>query len=105
MAAAETFHKAKTDLSATLLPGNNTLSPEQQALSATQHAAHTIIHLEIETFYLFAKILLDHWSRFLAAWFGDVPVASLDSHSKLENVDAFTDGHGLPRIRPNSQTA
>jgi hypothetical protein len=97
---AETHHKALTAFSATVLPGSHPLSPEQQGLIATQHAALTVIHLEIETFYLFAKILLDHWSQFLAAWFGEVRGASLHSHDKLvKNVNVFTDRNGLPRIQ------
>jgi hypothetical protein len=60
-----------TDFTATVLPGSHPLTPEQQALIATRHTAIKAIHLEIETFYLFAKMLLDHFSQYLAARFAE----------------------------------
>jgi hypothetical protein len=43
----------------------------------------TELHLEIETFYLFAKILLDHTARFIEGYFGQCRGLSLDSHDDL----------------------
>ena len=38
--------------------------PDQLELLERQESINTKLHLEIETFYLFAKILLDHVARY-----------------------------------------
>jgi len=43
----------------------------------------TLVHLEIESFYLFAKIFLDNVTRFLYVYFGQVEGVSLKSHHNL----------------------
>ncbi len=42
-----------------------------------------VLHLEIESFYLFAKILLDRVAHCLEFYFGSVRKKSLDSHDDL----------------------
>jgi hypothetical protein len=44
---------------------------------------NTEVHLEIEAFYLFAKVLLDHSARFIEHHFGQCRGLSLDSHDDL----------------------
>jgi hypothetical protein len=54
------------------------------------------LHLEIESFYLFAKIFLDKIAHFLEFYFGSVRGKSLDSHDQLvKNFEAFCDSNGL----------
>lgn len=57
----------------------------------------TILHLEIESFYLFAKILLDKVSLAIEFYFGCARKASLHSHDKLaKNLSAFLKDKKLP---------
>jgi hypothetical protein len=44
-----------------------------------------VLHLEIESFYLFANILLDTVARAIEKYFGQVRTCSLDSHHDLIN--------------------
>jgi hypothetical protein len=54
------------------------------------------LHLEIESFYLFAKILLDQIARFIEFYFGSVRKKSLDSHDELtKHLDDYAKAKGL----------
>ena len=78
-------------------PGRSyVVSPEGIVLLKRQGHVADRLHLEIETFYLFSKILLDHAARFLETYFGPVRGLSLDSHDVLtKNFEAFGARHGL----------
>jgi hypothetical protein len=55
-----------------------------------------LIYLEIETYYLFAKILLDKAAHFVEHAFGPVRGLSLDSHDKLiRHLAAYVAARGL----------
>jgi hypothetical protein len=50
---------------------------------AYQSEVNTHLHLEVETFYLFAKMLLDKGARFIEHCFGTVRKLPLHSHDQL----------------------
>ncbi len=56
---------------------------EQFRLMEESSRLMTLVHLEIESFYLFAKIFLDNVARFLYVYFGPAQGVSLKSHSNL----------------------
>ena len=64
-------------------------SPTQQLTDLQRHRldelskATDVLHLEIESFYLFANILLDTVARAIEKYFGQVRECSLDSHHDL----------------------
>lgn len=55
------------------------------------------LHLDIESFYLFAKIFLDKIARFIEYYFGaQVRSRPLDSHDDLvKNLEAYREAKGL----------
>lgn len=54
------------------------------------------LHLDIESFYIFAKILLDHIARAIQFYFGQAQGASLNSHDKLTKyVEQYASLKGL----------
>jgi len=61
-------------------------------LLEVQRRDSELLHLEIETFYLFAKILLDKIARAMELYFGKARKASLDSHDDLtKNIARFVE--------------
>lgn len=65
-------------------PGRH-LTDEQQHRLTECRKATDVLHLEIESFYLFAKILLDTVARAIEKYFGQARKCSLDSHHDLVN--------------------
>lgn len=63
--------------------GNGKLSEEQYVHLMENRRLSTLVHLEIETFYLFAKVLLDKIAHFFQDYFGQARGVSLKSHDKL----------------------
>ncbi len=59
------------------------LNSDEMAEWHRQSALMSELHLEIESFYLFAKIFLDQIARFLEGHFGPHRSLSLDSHDDL----------------------
>jgi hypothetical protein len=47
------------------------------------HVAHRTVELDIESFYVFAKILLDRWAVFVARYFGPEPGFKPRAHGWL----------------------
>lgn len=83
-------------LQETFSPGNHPLNQYQQKLLNEGRKLTLILHLEIESFYLFAKILLDKISRTIEFYFGRVEGKSLDSHNKLaKNLKDYSSTKGL----------
>ena len=77
-------------------PGVRTLTAEEQSLWAEWMHLTILVHLEIESFYLFAKILLDQVAHALEFYFGPVRKRSLDSHDKLvKHLEDFSTGNNL----------
>lgn len=73
-------------------PGTHPLSREQAGLHEAAIPIVADLHLQIESYYLFAKIVLDDIARALEYYFGSARGLSLDSHddlvSKLEKYAA-----------------
>jgi hypothetical protein len=68
----------------TMKPGGpHTMTPEQVALQQEAWWLGNLVHLEIESFYLFAKILLDEMAHGIENYFGPSRGLSLDSHDDL----------------------
>lgn len=60
--------------------GVHTMTRRQIKLARIEDKAYLQVHLEIESFYLFAKILLDKLARIVEFYFGQTDKLSLDSH-------------------------
>lgn len=59
------------------------MTDKQMRLMAESSRLMTLVHLEIESFYLFAKIFLDYVARFLHLYFGQERGVRLKSHHDL----------------------
>lgn len=74
----------------TAFKGNGTVNDEQMKLLLNNRDIHTRLHLEIESFYLFAKILLDKIAIALQFYFGSARGLPLSSHDKLtKNFEGY----------------
>lgn len=72
------------------------LNPIEMHLLAEGDRLSTLAHLEIEAFYLFAKIFLDRLASFLEMYFGQAHRLSLVSYDKLaKNLNAYAASKGL----------
>jgi len=78
---AERFKKKMED--ACMNPGTRELNPEEIADLEKDGQLHQLLHFEIESFFLFAKILLDKVAHFIEDYFGKAHGVSLRSHDKL----------------------
>lgn len=77
------------------------LEPALTTAMEAQRLAVTIAMLEIESFYMFAKILLDRWSMFVEAYFGKQRKCSLESHDRLSNnIADYVAAKGLGPLSP-----
>ena len=80
--------------------GSGTVSAEQNKMLQESREIGLRLHLEIEAFYLFAKILLDKISLAIQYYFGSARSLSLVSHDKFtRNVKDYTETKGL-KINP-----
>jgi len=69
---------------------------EQMADLDAREALGLALQLEIESFYLFAKILLDEAARAIEFYFGPVPKMALDSHDDLtKRIGMYARHHQL----------
>src|SRR5205823_3758369 len=69
-------------------------------IDASQYAAErqlaTVLHLRIETFYLYAKVLADRLAKAVELFFGQARGISLTKHSRIRTKLAqFAEAHGL----------
>jgi len=62
---------------------SGTLDAEQMQRLAEGGRLSMLVHLEIEAFYVFAKVLLDRLADFVEMYFGKAHGISLASHDKL----------------------
>jgi hypothetical protein len=77
------------------------VSPEQQALLNDGSSLGLHLQLETESFYLFAKILLDEVARSIEFYFGQARSHPLDSHDDLvKNIEGFSAIHEIS-LQPN----
>jgi hypothetical protein len=77
---------------------NETRALTQEELAELERDAqrHTVLHLEIESFFLFAKIVLDKTAQYLEDYFGRVRGASMQSHDKwCKALDTFEREKGI----------
>ena len=77
-------------------PAPRPMSNEEMALWEENRRLSTLIHLEIESFYIFAKILLDKIALFIEYYFGQGHKSSLASHDRFtKNHQRFRQDKGL----------
>ncbi|MEK7510383.1 MAG: hypothetical protein AAB567_02395 [Patescibacteria group bacterium] len=86
----ERYHKVSASFientkaqQATFQSGTHTMTDEQMAILNKGRGITTILHLEIESYFLFAKILLDKVARAIEFYFGQARNLSLDSYDDL----------------------
>jgi hypothetical protein len=88
--ASRAFFENTNAMQATLLPGTHRLTDAQVKLREDGVRLSALVHLEIESYYLFAKICLDKIARALEFYFGQGRGKSLDSHDQLvKNFAAY----------------
>jgi hypothetical protein len=73
----------RQELSKSFGQGSHVMTREEVDLLNKSVELTTILHLEIESFYLFAKILLDKVAHAIEFYFGQVRKMPLDSHDDL----------------------
>jgi hypothetical protein len=74
------------------LEGTHKVNDAQMFLLDESARLSMLLHLEIESFYLFAKILLDKIAHSTEFYFGPVRKRSLDSHDDLcKNLPVFAE--------------
>jgi hypothetical protein len=79
--------------------GGDKLKEDELALLSQQHDLSAIIHLDIESFYVFSKIFLDKLSHFIQDYFGNVRAHSLSSHAKMiKNISGYAEIIGIKSI-------
>ena len=89
--ATEAFSTASKALRDTPPSPGPYQTPEQRDRLNELDKATDVLHLEIESFYLFAKILLDAVARALEKYFGQGRACSLDSHHDLiDNFETYS---------------
>jgi hypothetical protein len=82
--ASRAFMENTKALYEPMKPGaSSLLTEEQQRLHEAGASLQAALHLEIESFYLFAKIMLDVIAHAIEYYFGSARNLSLDSHDDL----------------------
>lgn len=72
------------------------LTPSEMKLLEENRRLSAVLHLDIESFYLFSKILLDKIAHSLEFYFGQERGVSLDSHDDLvKNFDRYSKAKDL----------
>ena len=95
--AASRSYVANTKSQAVILERvRSRFTDDEAAVLEDGRLLHDQVQLEIESFYLFAKIFLDKVARFLEFYFGPARNASLDKHSKLvKTFSVYSESKGL----------
>jgi hypothetical protein len=79
--------------------GVRELTPEEVTELDKEAQLQVVLHFEIESFFLFAKILLDKIAQFIEDFFGTTRGASLRSHDKwCKAIDTYAQDRQL--IKP-----
>ncbi len=77
-------------------PGPRPLEPDEVEGMREGEDLAAVLHLRIETFYVFAKVLLDKLAQAIQAYFGQGRGSSLSKHSKLRaNLREYASQKGL----------
>jgi hypothetical protein len=77
-------------------PGSTRMTPGQSEWVNEWSRLSTLVQLEIETYFLLAKVLLDKVARFIEFYFGPARKLSLDSHDLLtKNFESYAAARGL----------
>lgn len=87
--------------------GITRVTPEQGRLMDESSRLTTLVHLEIESFYMFAKVFLDNVARFLYVYFGQERTVRLKSHNDLaKHLEKYLEAKDLviPEGLPESVT-
>jgi len=78
------------------IPGSHPMTPKQIRIQSAESLITTKLHLEIESFYIFAKIMLDQLSRAIELYFGQARNLTLDSHDDFcKNISRYTLKKGI----------
>lgn len=72
------FHEFQNTIDKT--PGSHPFTDKQMKINSEMTRLMLLVQLEIESFYLYAKILLDKVARDIELYFGQARGLSLDSH-------------------------
>lgn len=77
-------------------PGTHPVTAEQAALHQQGRQLGIQVHLEIEAWYLFAKIVLDDVARAIEYYFGPARGLALDSHDNLcARIEKYAEAKAL----------
>ena len=77
-------------------PSSGRLTQDQMNLLSAQNELSTLAHLEVESFYVFAKLLLDRIALFINRYFGVIRGLELRSHDRLvKHFTAYAIAKGL----------
>lgn len=97
--AATEFIENSKAMQATFQLGTHSMTEEQIQLSNKEREITAFLHLEIESYYLFTKILLDKVVRAFEFYFGPSRGLSLDSHDNLtKNLEKYIVAKGLTTL-------
>jgi hypothetical protein len=95
-AAYVTNTKSMGDAVRDLPSGRSTVSAQVEALHDEARCLNLSVQLEVESYYLFAKIVLDDVARAIEYYFGPEQRLSLDSHDDLHRCfRAYAAAKGL----------
>jgi hypothetical protein len=96
LAASAAYANASIAFSDSVRGHSGEMTAVQMQLMGRLPVLGVALRLEIESFYLFAKILLDEAARFLEYYFGQVRGTPMDSHDDLVKGWAeFCRQHGI----------
>jgi hypothetical protein len=94
--AGERRHKLTEEINERLGTSDHETTAEERELLDALGLASLRVYLRIETFYVFAKILLDRLAAFIPHYFGEARGVGLSKHSKLEEaLPRFAEQKGL----------
>jgi hypothetical protein len=89
--AGKRFVENSKALQATFKEGQHPTTGDQLELHARGKQLTTDLHLEIESFYVFGKMLLDRVANTIEYYFGQVRKRPLDSHDDLvKNLEEYS---------------
>ena len=94
--ASEAFIANSEACQSLIKPGDHLVGPELAALQEEGIGLSAELHLQIESYYLFAKIVLDDVARAIEYYFGTARGLPLNSHDDLaKNLDQYATAKAL----------
>jgi len=101
--SAKEFVQINEDLQKAIPPGISQVPTQQAELLDKSFYLQKTIVLDIESFYVFAKILLDKLARFIEQYFGQAKGCSLRSHDRfVKSFAKYVERIGLSTVRATS---